>query len=325
METKLTIGFAQVPDRPAKALNGPVRASDYPIRYARSSMLAHAEAHLFVQEIDGWQFAIRLYTADFARGQTVRLRLGEGQALVVYQLKGSAHRLFHDGVPCRLEADRCCGCYLPAGDYLFRMPPGKHETLLVAFPYGYLVWLTRQYPHLHRLTAAWKENAGRATCLPTVAVQQDERRTISRLAGCPKRGAELDGALKVYLARLLALYHERLQCPPTRPSAGEVAAAVQAHIETQYASKRVARLADIAKRFGLSSSGLRSAYTARYGTTIAKAVGMQRINAAKDLLRDTDLPLAAIAEQVGFGHLESLIRAFKRATGVTPATYRQQR
>lgn len=325
MERTLTVCFAQAPDRPAKALNDPVRISDYPIPYAKRSLLEHAEARLYLQLVEGWQFSIYLYTADIVRGQAMQLQLGEGLVLFVYQLKGHIHRLLHGGAPFRLEKGRYCGSYLPAGNYLFNLPPGHHETLLVAFPYGYLVWLTRQYPKLHPLITCWKANANRALCLHEATILQDERRAIQRIRSCPKRGDELDGALKVYLARLLALYDGQIQHTSTTPPIETLLTEVQAHIEKHFADKYPTRLKTIAHRFGLPASTLRLAYIAKYGTSIATAVSLLRINAAKQLLCDTDLSLTAIAEQTGFDYAESLIRAFKRETGLTPTAYREQR
>lgn len=324
METLLTISFALSPGRSAKALNGPVKVSDYPLPYATRSLLEHAEANLYTQLVAGWQFSMYLFTADMARGQAMRLQLRAGQALFVYQLKGRIHRLLYGGAPFQLEKDRYCGCYLPAGDYLFNLPPGRHETLLVAFPYGYLLWLTRQHPHLQPLVNAWKTNASHALCLRETKMQQEERRTLSRIVRCPKRGDELDGALKVYLARLLALYDGRLEVQPTIRPIDAMLDSVQAHIEAHYAEKYPMRLKQISRQFGWSAPALRHAYAAKYGISVAGAVRMQRIHAAKHLLLDTDLSLTAIAERAGFMYAESLIRAFKRETGLTPTAFRQQ-
>ena len=325
MERILTLSFAQAPDRQAKALNEPIRISNYPIPYAKRSLLDHAEAHLYLQLVEGWQFTIYLYTAETVRGQAMQLQLSESGVLFVYQLRGYIYRLLYGGASFRLEKGTYCGCYLPAGNYLFNLPPGHHETLLVALPYGYLVWLMRHYPELHPLTTCWKTNANRVLCLPKATIQQEERRTIQRIRNCPKRNDELDGALKVYLARLLALYDGYIRRMSTKPSIDSLLAEVQTYIETHYADKYLTRLNVISHRFGLSATTLRLAYTANHGTSITSAVSALRINAAKQLLRETDLPLAAIAEQTGFDYAESLLRAFKRETGLTPMAYREQR
>lgn len=324
MEKALAIQFVQAPDRPPKELNGPVKVSDFPLPYATRRLLEHAEANLYTQLVVGWQFSLHVFTAEMNRGQTMRLQLAAGQALFVYQLKGRIHRLLHGGTPFQLEKDRYCGCYLPAGEYLFNVPPGRHETLLVTFPYGYLLWLTRQYTALHPLVNAWKTNARHALCLREATMRQEEQRTLQRIRKCPKRGDELDGALKVYLARLLALYDGRLQVQPTIRPIDAMLDSVQAHIEAHYAEKYPMRLKQISRQFGWSAPALRHAYATKYGISVAGAVRMQRIHAAKHLLLDTDLSLTAIAERVGFMYAESLIRAFKRETGLTPTAFRQQ-
>ncbi len=324
METTINISFALSPNRPSVALDRPAKASDHPIPYAQCTLLAHPEAKLYQQLVAGWQFNMHLFTADATRGQTMRLQLNTSQVFFAYQLSGRIHRLLYDGAPFRLEKGQYCGCYLPAGDYLFNLPPGQHETLLVVFPYGYLLWLIRQHGHLQPLINAWKNKAGRVLCLPEAKIQQDERRTLLRIQRCPKRGDELDGALKIYLARLLALYNERLQQRPSRQPVEAMLDAVQAFMEAHYAERRPMRLIAIARQFGCSVSTLRHAYATKHGVTIATAVNRLRIHAAKQLLRDTDLPLIAIAEQVGFMYAESLIRAFKRETGSTPTAFRQQ-
>jgi LacI family transcriptional regulator len=47
---------------------------------------------------------------------------------------------------------------------------------------------------------------------------------------------------------------------------------------------------------------------------------MQR---TKQLLVSTDLPLAVIAKQTGFSHVEYLSAAFRQACGLPPGAYRR--
>jgi LacI family transcriptional regulator len=48
-----------------------------------------------------------------------------------------------------------------------------------------------------------------------------------------------------------------------------------------------------------------------------------QIGRAKELLTQTDMPLAAVAHRVGFAHPEYLSVAFKKVTGLTPGAYRR--
>lgn len=324
MESTLAISFALSPGRIGKAITSRIKASGYPLPYAECQLIEHNEAELYCQQFTGWQFNLHIYTAIMKQGQPLQLQLATGQALFAYQLSGRINQLLNGGEPFHLEAGYYGGCYLPAGTYQFHLPPGTHETMLITFPYGYLVWLTKVQNELHPIIHAWKTNVRDALYLRKVSILQDERRTIERILSCPKRGNELDGALKVYLARLLTLYHERLQEQPTGRSLDNLAQQAQAFIEEHYAEKFPLNPRTINQQFGCSSATLRNAYRAEHGISVATAVRRQRIHAAKHLLLETDLPLTAIAEQVGFAHAESLIRTFKREEGLTPAVFREQ-
>lgn len=60
------------------------------------------------------------------------------------------------------------------------------------------------------------------------------------------------------------------------------------------------------------------------GISIYAYLTMFRIMRAKMLLRTTNLPVQAIAEQTGFDSTSNFIRAFSQAESVTPARYRKQ-
>lgn len=50
-----------------------------------------------------------------------------------------------------------------------------------------------------------------------------------------------------------------------------------------------------------------------------------RVQLARELLRTTDLKVEAIAAEVGYAKLQNFVDAFRKITGVTPATWRNQR
>jgi LacI family transcriptional regulator len=57
--------------------------------------------------------------------------------------------------------------------------------------------------------------------------------------------------------------------------------------------------------------------------TIHAAITDVRIQRAKQLLAETDLPLRAIAQRTGFAYDTYLSIVFRRETGRTPSSYRQ--
>ncbi len=77
----------------------------------------------------------------------------------------------------------------------------------------------------------------------------------------------------------------------------------------------------------LQESGISYAHQCRifkqsYGISPLQYVTEQRMTRVKNLLRDTDCPVSAIAEMVGYDQLGYFSRVFKKSTGLTPREYR---
>ena len=72
----------------------------------------------------------------------------------------------------------------------------------------------------------------------------------------------------------------------------------------------------------------RAAFARRFTSLVGEAplayLARWRLNLAAQRLRDTDLPIAAVAAQVGYGSEYSFSRAFTRFHGQPPGRYRRQ-
>ena len=73
--------------------------------------------------------------------------------------------------------------------------------------------------------------------------------------------------------------------------------------------------------FGARGSTGRTCAQRRLRTNLTQ----MRLARAARLLRDTDQPIAKIADSVGYGSQIALTRAFRREVGVPPGTYRTGR
>jgi transcriptional regulator GlxA family with amidase domain len=82
------------------------------------------------------------------------------------------------------------------------------------------------------------------------------------------------------------------------------------------------RVERLAERTRMSPRNFARLYTAKTGTTPAKAVEALRLEAARRALEETALPLKAVAHRCGFGDEERLRRTFVRRLGVSPSQYR---
>ncbi len=61
------------------------------------------------------------------------------------------------------------------------------------------------------------------------------------------------------------------------------------------------------------------------GVTVTQAVTARRIGAAKDLLLQSETPISAVAEAVGYSDYNYFTKVFKAQTGSTPSAYRKQK
>jgi AraC family transcriptional regulator len=86
-------------------------------------------------------------------------------------------------------------------------------------------------------------------------------------------------------------------------------------------SVSVERLAELC---GISASHLMRAFKQTTGRTVHSYVESVRIEKARQLLVENRLPLKAIATELGFSTASSFSFAFRRATGGTPVSFREQ-
>ena len=82
------------------------------------------------------------------------------------------------------------------------------------------------------------------------------------------------------------------------------------------------RVEALAEQAGMSPRNFARLYTQRTGQTPAKAVEAMRIEAARDLLETSEMPVSRVALDCGFGDDERLRRAFMRQLKVAPSDYR---
>ena len=101
----------------------------------------------------------------------------------------------------------------------------------------------------------------------------------------------------------------------------DVAAAVQfirEHVAQGISTNKVA------DHVSLSRSTLLRRFAETLGRSPREVIIHAQLERVKQLLVDTDLPLARIADLTGFRYAESLCRLFKRTTGLTPGQFRKR-
>ena len=81
---------------------------------------------------------------------------------------------------------------------------------------------------------------------------------------------------------------------------------------------------EIARAAGVSRSVLQRRFRGALNKTVLEAIRAARLNRAKEMLAQTDLPLSDVAERSGFKHQEYLGYVFKKHISCTPGQYRSR-
>lgn len=80
---------------------------------------------------------------------------------------------------------------------------------------------------------------------------------------------------------------------------------------------------DICKQFFLSKNALYRLFETEFDTTVGKYILNKKIQLSLEALRETALPITAVAADLGFSDYNYFIRAFKKQMGVTPLQFRK--
>jgi len=83
--------------------------------------------------------------------------------------------------------------------------------------------------------------------------------------------------------------------------------------------------AEIAEKEDMALSTLRRRFQAATGTSIHEHRLLSRIAKARTMLHETDLPIKAVSDSLGYQNVHYFNRQFKRFVGLPPARYRQSR
>ena len=79
----------------------------------------------------------------------------------------------------------------------------------------------------------------------------------------------------------------------------------------------------LAAEAGIGTHAFSAAFVKAHGLPPHRYVVERRVERAKRLLRESDLPVAAIAVQTGFSSQSHLASVFKRTVGLTPGEYQR--
>lgn len=135
-------------------------------------------------------------------------------------------------------------------------------------------------------------------------------------------------SISYHLSRLLL---HLLECPPLPKerrdlhSSDDVRDVILEKIN-RYVREHLGKavtISDLAEDLGYSVSHLRAVFRDRLGVSLGRYMRESRLSEAAQLLQTSDFNVSEIGERCGFESLYAFSRAFRKAYGIPPRTYRQ--
>ncbi|MDR7380666.1 helix-turn-helix domain-containing protein [Promicromonospora iranensis] len=215
----------------------------------------------------------------------------------------------------------------------------RRGTRVVAICTGAFVLAQAGLLDGRRATTHWRNAARLAAGFPDVEVDEDvlyvDHGDVATSAGS---GAGIDLCLHLvrtdHGAAYAAQVARNMVLPPHREGSQLQYATQPAPARTdeslapllEWATTRLhspLTLDRLAERAGLSSRTLARRFTEQLGTSPGQWLLGRRLDAARALLEQTDLPVEAIATRVGLTSAVNLRRRFRAHLGTTPGAYRR--
>jgi AraC family transcriptional regulator, transcriptional activator FtrA len=192
-------------------------------------------------------------------------------------------------------------------------------------------------------TTHWRYADQLQTRYPQVQVQAhalyvDEGQIITSAGSAAGLDMLLHLVRRDYGAQVANVVAQRLVIPPHR--AGDQAQFVTRPLLTVSSDERarLAKLMDwvrahpakphtvalLAQRAAMSTRNLQRQFRHSTGLSPGQWLARERVQTAKDLLEQSNKPLARVSALAGFGSEESFRKHFRAHTGTTPTSYRKQ-
>ena len=125
-------------------------------------------------------------------------------------------------------------------------------------------------------------------------------------------------------ARLLhEMIEQVMDCPQWRSEAQQVQLIRQIHDYLLTHMEQRITIEELTHLYPINPTTLKEVFKDVYGTSIAAHLKKHRMEKAAQLLRETDLPVAEVARQVGYESQSKFTAAFKEQYGQLPKEYRR--
>lgn len=201
---------------------------------------------------------------------------------------------------------------------LMVVPAGAHHTCGSAGGSHCLVLDVPGEPWLYAQLGEHADASRRLLERPgAVGLDSRQQQLVDWLAASP-----VDDPLIARQGATLLLASLTAQLPPSHAEQRLPYPAFDAHIERHAAYPL--QVADLARLAGLSTARLHARFAAECGQTPMDYIRQRRLLKARQLLRDTRLPIGEVGARVGYSSQSAFSAAVLRAFGCSPMALRRE-
>lgn len=289
--------------------------------------LSDKVGELLVQQWENSRWMIRYFFFRFVKKVMVQEQFGNPGLWVRLMHEGSFSYRFSGYGKVRLKEKRYSAFYAAQAESLGYYDRNRdYQVLDLFFDSQMLQPLLELYPSLEKFLRPAAQ--GKVNLLaPAMESSTGLWQQVNQLFN----GSYTENAARLYgeetmTALLLQIVQELLEQPEPdikfSPAEMDAIYAVRQIIEQDL--KNHSSIGALARQAGINEFKLKRGFRQFFQMGIFDCLVMARMEKAKELLLDTDLPVKSIALEVGYRRLTSFVTAFRKCFGQSPGRLRKQ-
>lgn len=228
------------------------------------------------------------------------------------------HGPWPNNAVCSFIQDNC-------GEELSPLFAGQlYHSRSVLFLPGYFDELEHRYPTefagiFEAFAEPWHEEAASAICHTLRRINENRARTVGG-------HVYMQGIVETMVAELACSHAAQRQAQRATGTHASVTIAKEASalVERSLDKGRHVSIQEVAERLYTSRSKLCATFKAQTGESLGAYIRRRRMERAQELLADSSLTIAQVAERLDYPQQAAFAQAFKQYTGTTPTAWRSQ-
>ena len=246
-----------------------------------------------------------------------------------FSLAGSLGMAFtHSGITTGITRGHHNIFYIPDTEFYIEPEVSDDDNLSVQvqfLPHFFNRFLQSGQPFMNEFTEGVQHQRFSQLSTDALPITPAMYAVLDEMAHCEKEGVIKQLFIEACVLKLLQLqleqYRDRFSAQPipANPDTEKL------EIARLFIARNLAHahsLAELARYSGLNEFKLKKGFKELFGSTVFGYLHTRRMEHAKALLRETQLPISEISEQCGYAFAQSFSTAFKKYAGKTPEGFR---